>query len=69
MLAIPERYPVETILIEPKRRKLQPLMTFIHGGPHTHIPTVFSPALAAYALQGCTYHLSSPPPPLNNDLT
>ncbi|KAH9061734.1 hypothetical protein EDB83DRAFT_871407 [Lactarius deliciosus] len=34
VLAIPERYPVETILIEPKRRKSQPLMNFIHGGPH-----------------------------------
>ncbi|KAH9061743.1 hypothetical protein EDB83DRAFT_2315529 [Lactarius deliciosus] len=47
VLAIPERYPVETILIEPKRRKSQPLMTFIHGGPHVHIPTAFAPALAA----------------------
>ena len=55
MLAIPERYPVETIFIEPKRRKSQPLMTFIHGGPHAHSPTAFSPAIAAYALQGCTY--------------
>ncbi|KAH9061748.1 alpha/beta-hydrolase [Lactarius deliciosus] len=54
VLAIPERYPVETILIEPKRRKSQPLMTFIHGGPHVHIPTAFAPALAAYALQGFT---------------
>jgi hypothetical protein len=56
VLVIPERYPVETILIEPKRRKSQPLMTFIHGGPHTNIATAFSPAIAAYALQGCRYH-------------
>ncbi|KAI9449663.1 alpha/beta-hydrolase [Lactarius psammicola] len=57
VLAIPERYPAETIFIEPKRRKSQPLMTFIHGGPHVHIPTVFSPALAAYALQGFTLNV------------
>ncbi|KAH9053329.1 alpha/beta-hydrolase [Lactarius vividus] len=57
VLAIPERYPVETILIEPKRRKSQPLMTFIHGGPHVHIPTAFAPALAAYALQGFTLNV------------
>ncbi|KAH8979813.1 alpha/beta-hydrolase [Lactarius hatsudake] len=57
VLAIPERYPVETILIELKRRKSQPLMTFIHGGPHVHIPTAFAPALAAYALQGFTLNV------------
>ncbi|KAH9036678.1 alpha/beta-hydrolase [Lactarius hengduanensis] len=57
VLPIPERYPVETILIEPKRRKSQPLMTFIHGGPHVHIPTAFAPALAAYALQGFTLNV------------
>ena len=56
VLPIPERYPVETILIEPKRRKSQPLLTFIHGGPHVNIATAFSPAIAAYALHGCTYH-------------
>ncbi len=59
MVAIPERYPVETILVEPKRRKSQPLMTFIHGGPHAQIPTAFTPALAAFALQGCTYYFPS----------
>lgn len=57
VLVIPERYPVETILIEPKRRKSQPLMTFIHGGPHTNIATAFSPAIAAYALQGFTLNV------------
>ncbi|KAH9037980.1 alpha/beta-hydrolase [Lactarius deliciosus] len=57
VLAIPERYPVETILIEPKRRKSQPLMTFIRGGPHVHIPTAFAPALAAYSLQGFTLNV------------
>ena len=60
MLAIPERSPTETILIEPNRRKSQPLLTYIHGGPHSLSPTAFSPAIAAYALQGCTYpHLPS----------
>ena len=61
VLPIPDRYPVETIVIEPKRRKSQPLMNFIHGGPHANIPTAFAPAIAAYALQGCMYHL--PPSP------
>jgi acylaminoacyl-peptidase len=54
VLPIPDRFPVEVVLIEPKQRKSQPLMTYIHGGPHAQIPTAFSPALAAYALQGCT---------------
>lgn len=54
VLPIPDRYPVETILVEPKRRKAQPLATVIHGGPHGQIPTAFTPSLAAYALQGCT---------------
>ncbi|KAF8268744.1 alpha/beta-hydrolase [Lactarius quietus] len=57
VLPIPERYPTETILIEPKRRKSQPLMTYIHGGPHGQIPTAFSPAIAAYALQGFTMNV------------
>ena len=54
VLPIPDRYPVESILIEPKRHKAQPLVTVIHGGPHGQIPTAFYPAVAAYALQGCT---------------
>lgn len=54
VLPIPDRYPVESILIEPKRHKAQPLVTLIHGGPHGQIPTAFTPAVAAYALQGCT---------------
>ncbi|KAF8268732.1 hypothetical protein EI94DRAFT_1800038 [Lactarius quietus] len=51
-----ERYPIGTILIEPKRRKSQPLMTpgLILGGPHGQIPAAFSPAIAVYALQGFT---------------
>jgi len=57
ILPIPDRYPVETILIEPKRSKAQPLMTFIHGGPHGQIPTAFNPSLAAYALQGYTLNV------------
>ncbi|KAI0247998.1 alpha/beta-hydrolase [Lactifluus subvellereus] len=57
VLPIPGRYPVETILIEPKRRKSQPLMTVIHGGPHVQVPTAFSPTLAAYALQGFTLNM------------
>ncbi|KAI0290150.1 alpha/beta-hydrolase [Russula brevipes] len=61
VLPIPDRYPVETILIEPSRRKAQPLMTVIHGGPHGQIPTGFAPALAAYALQGCAPFELRPP--------
>ena len=56
MIPIPNRYPVETILIEPRRRNAQPLMTIIHGGPHGQIATAFAPAFAVYALQGCTIH-------------
>lgn len=56
MLPIPDRYPAETILIEPKRRKAQPLMTIIHGGPHGQVATAFAPQFVAYALQGCTTH-------------
>jgi hypothetical protein len=59
VLPIPDRYPVESILIEPKRRKAQPLLTVIHGGPHGQIPTAFTPAVAAYALQGCMRETSS----------
>ena len=54
MIPIPDRYPVESILIESRRRKAQPLVTVIHGGPHGQIPTAFTPAVTAYALQGCT---------------
>ncbi|KAH9991913.1 alpha/beta-hydrolase [Russula vinacea] len=57
VLPIPDRYPVETIVIEPKRHKAQPLVTVIHGGPHGQIPTAFTPALAAYALQGYTLNI------------
>ena len=56
VVPIPNRYPVETILIEPRRRNLQPLMTIIHGGPHGQVATAFAPGFAAYALQGCTIH-------------
>ncbi|KAH9170047.1 Alpha/Beta hydrolase protein [Lactarius sanguifluus] len=44
-------------MISSLERKSQPLMTFIHGGPHVHIPTAFAPALAAYALQGFTLNV------------
>lgn len=57
VLPIPDRYPVESIVIEPKRRKAQPLVTVIHGGPHGQIPTAFTPALVAYALQGYTLNI------------
>ena len=56
VIPIPNRYPVETILIEPRRRKAQPLMTIIHGGPHGQVATAFIPTFAVYALQGCTIH-------------
>ncbi|KAI9511046.1 alpha/beta-hydrolase [Russula earlei] len=57
VVPIQDRYPVETVLIEPKRRRGQPLMTVIHGGPHGHVPTAFNPSLAAYALQGYTLNV------------
>ncbi|KAI0278386.1 alpha/beta-hydrolase [Russula aff. rugulosa BPL654] len=57
VIPIPDRYPVELILIEPKRRKAQPLVTVIHGGPHGQIPTAFTPAVTAYALQGYTLNI------------
>jgi hypothetical protein len=53
VLPIPDRYPVESILIELKRCKAQPLVTVIHG-PHGQIPTAFTSTLAAYPLGGCT---------------
>jgi hypothetical protein len=58
VIPIPDRYPVETILIEPRRRNAQPSMTIIHGGPHGQFATAFAPAFAVYALQGCMIHKS-----------
>lgn len=57
--------------MEPKRRKAQPLMTCIHGGPHSQVSTGFFPSLAAYALQGCMYdiHESVPSSSLLAELT
>ncbi|KAI0266234.1 alpha/beta-hydrolase [Gloeopeniophorella convolvens] len=57
ILPIPDRYPVETIVFEPKQQKSQPLLSFIHGGPHGQIPTAFAPALAAFALEGFTLNV------------
>ncbi|KAI0068405.1 alpha/beta-hydrolase [Artomyces pyxidatus] len=57
VLQIPNRYPTETIVVEPKSSDKRPLVTFIHGGPHGHISTEFAPMITALALQGYTLSL------------
>lgn len=58
IVPIPNRYPSETILVQPKTREtIPPLITFPHGGPHGTTSTTFSPATTALALEGYTVSL------------
>ena len=57
IVPIPNRYPVETILIQPNNGNITttipPLITFPHGGPHGTTSTAFSAATIALVLEGC----------------
>ncbi|KAI0041885.1 alpha/beta-hydrolase [Auriscalpium vulgare] len=58
IIPVPDRYPVETIVIESKApASPPPLLTFIHGGPHGASNTAFTPSLTALALEGYTLSL------------
>jgi len=58
IVPIPNRYPVETILIQPNNaRTILPLITFPHGGPHGTTSTAFSAMTTALVLEGYTISL------------
>ncbi|KAF5376688.1 hypothetical protein D9615_007841 [Tricholomella constricta] len=59
VIAIPDRYPTETIVIQSaaapqSRRDIRPCITTPHGGPHATTTTAFSPATVALALERYT---------------
>lgn len=56
VIPIPNRYPVETIVIQSKEsvEEQKPFcLTIPHGGPHASSVTSFTPGVLAYALEGC----------------
>ena len=56
VIPIPNRYPVETIVIQSKEsvEGHKPVcLTIPHGGPHASNVTSFTPGVLAYALEGC----------------
>ena len=54
IVSIPNRYPVETIVVQPKNpTKILPLITSPHGGPHSPNSVTFSPTTTALVLEGC----------------
>lgn len=58
IIPIPNRHPVETIVIRSKEsvRGRKPVcLTIPHGGPHATNVTSFTPGVLAYALEGCEY--------------
>ncbi|KIK91169.1 hypothetical protein PAXRUDRAFT_831063 [Paxillus rubicundulus Ve08.2h10] len=59
IIPIPDRYPVETIVIQSKgSTDCTPVcVTIPHGGPHASSVTAFTPAVVAYALEGFTVSL------------
>lgn len=62
IIPIPNRHPVETILLRPTVSNTPapklPSVCIPHGGPHSCYVTSFSPAFAALALEGCTWYLT-----------
>ncbi|KAH7927715.1 alpha beta-hydrolase [Leucogyrophana mollusca] len=61
VVSIPERYPTDVLVIQPKEVPPGPkpiCITYPHGGPHSTSTTAFSPAAIALALEG--YTLSMP---------
>ena len=62
VIPIPDRYPVETIVIQSKElvQGTKPIcLTIPHGGPHATSMTSFTPNVLAYALEGCESTLPS----------
>ncbi|KAF8154267.1 Alpha/Beta hydrolase protein [Crassisporium funariophilum] len=59
IVPIPNRYPVETILIRSSvaGASAQPCITSPHGGPHGATSTAFSPSTTALVLEGYTLSL------------
>ncbi|KAF9228216.1 alpha/beta-hydrolase [Gyrodon lividus] len=59
IIPIPDRYPVETIVIRSKDPVVaKPVcVTIPHGGPHASSVTAFTPSVIAYALEGFTVSL------------
>lgn len=58
IIPIPERFPTETIVIQPavapgNQRDTRPCITMPHGGPHGATTTAFNPANVALALEQC----------------
>lgn len=56
VIPIPNRYPVETIIVRSKvsEQGRKPIcLTAVHGGPHASSATSFTPGVLAYALEGC----------------
>ncbi|KAK7684467.1 hypothetical protein QCA50_012414 [Cerrena zonata] len=54
VIPIPDRQPIETIVLGPKDASLQPCITIPHGGPHSAMSTTFSAIYATLALEGYT---------------
>ncbi|KAH0833856.1 Alpha/Beta hydrolase protein [Lanmaoa asiatica] len=60
VIPIPNRYPIETIVIRSKESAQghKPVcLTIPHGGPHASSVTSFTPGVLAYALEGYTISL------------
>ncbi|GLB44407.1 putative alpha beta-hydrolase [Lyophyllum shimeji] len=62
IIPIPDRYPIETIVIQSAvapqtARDIRPCVTTPHGGPHATSTTAFSPATVALALERYTISL------------
>ncbi|KAF8838080.1 alpha/beta-hydrolase [Paxillus ammoniavirescens] len=59
IIPIPDRYPVETIVIRSKGpvERTPVCVTIPHGGPHASSVTSFTPSVVAYALEGFTVSL------------
>ncbi|KAF8800386.1 alpha/beta-hydrolase [Phlegmacium glaucopus] len=61
IVPIPNRFPFETILIQPNNGKntttIPPLITYPHGGPHGTTSTSFSAMTTALVLEGYTISL------------
>jgi acylaminoacyl-peptidase len=57
IIPIPDRHPVESIVIRLKKRNenadVNPVITRIHGGPHAVTTTEFDAYNICLAMQGC----------------
>ena len=53
VLPVPDRFPLETIVVRGENDASAPCITQVHGGPHSVSLSMFSAFVAAFALEGC----------------